>query len=159
MSWQPGDLTAAQMQDEWVEENGWAAQPPAAIIALWRQIADAEVAYGREQTVQVADTTPTVGAELPDLVVVPAHPRLDGTQGFDIELAVSGGNPMVVAFSTVDALAAMLGEFQPWVGLTPRDIASVHAGLPILLDPTPGVLDAEWTADRLTALKEAIAND
>ncbi|WP_045820838.1 hypothetical protein [Williamsia herbipolensis] len=156
MTWQPGDLTAAQMQDEWAEENGWAAQPPAALLDMWRATSRAEETYWRSHVAQVDNSAASIGSQLPDLAIIPAHPRVDGTKGFDIELATSKGHTVLLCFSTVGALVDMLGSYQPWVGLPPADLAAVHMGIPIVLDPTPGVVDAEWTAGRLAALEEIL---
>lgn len=156
MQWQPGDLTAAQMQDEWVEEHGWAVEPPESVVAMWRQIAAAEAAHAVTASQAEIPRETTVGGAMPDTVMVPAHPRPDGSRGFDIELVVSDGRPMIPAFSSIDALVTMLGEHQPWLGLTPEQIGAVYAGVPIVLDPVPGVAERVWNADRLTALKEVI---
>lgn len=152
MRWQPGDLTAAQLEEEWVEEHGWAVEPPESIVAMWREVAAAEAVHATTDRSTDAAGTATVGAQLPQVVVVPAHPRPDGSRGFDIELAVSNGRPLIPAFSTVDRLVETLGEHQPWLGLTPAQIGAVYSGISIVLDPVAGVVQKLWSADRLAAL-------
>jgi hypothetical protein len=154
--WQPGDLTAAQLQDAWVEEHGWAVDPPESIVAMWREVAAAEAAHATTDRSADAAGTASVGAQLPQVVVVPAHPRPDGSRGFDIELAVSNGRPLIPAFSSVDRLVETLGEHQPWLGLTPDQIGAVYSGISIVLDPVPGVVQKLWSADRLAALGEEV---
>ncbi|WP_299575183.1 SseB family protein [uncultured Williamsia sp.] len=156
MRWQPGDLTAAQLQDEWVEEHGWAVEPPESSVARWREVAAAEAAHAAAaSSVEEAETT-TVGTQLPEVVVVPAHPRPDGSRGFDIELTESNGRPLIPAFSSVDGLVETLGEHQPWLGLTPAQIGAVYSGISIVLDPVPRVVQKLWSADRLAALQEEV---
>ena len=156
MQWQPGDLTAAQLQEEWVEEHGWAVDPPESVVAMWREVAAAEAAHAARAGSAAVTGGATVGGDLPGVVMVPAHPRLDGSRGFDIELTVSNGRPLIPAFSTVDGLVRALGEHQPWLGLTPAQIGTVYSGVPIVLDPVAGVVEKLWSADRLAALGEEI---
>ena len=100
--------------------------------------------------------------ELPEFVFVPAHPAIDKPLGsIEIEMFTlrSAGETIAVAFSTVELLAARLGNAQPWIRLAAINFqrSVIRAGVPgIILDPAEKLLRPRWTPGALRALTEVI---
>ncbi|GAA1456534.1 hypothetical protein GCM10009619_05830 [Williamsia maris] len=160
--WEPGQMTSAQMQDEWFEVHGWAATPPTDVVAQWRATAAAETAHSANDGVVAppapADVSTEIGVGLPDALVVPAHPHVDGSAGFGVELIEIDGTQVVVGYTSVDKLVAQLGSSQPWVAMTASDIAATHATRPIVVDPAPGIVHVNWSDERLAALRKVLTD-
>lgn len=166
--WRPGWQTAAEMEDEWYEANGYGASPPAHVVAVWADVREAEAAYRAQSDddanapddahpYDAPDVETTIGHTLPEVVIVPAHPALDGS-GVEIELATlkGEGSLAVVAYSSLQGLVDQRGDAQPWVAYRGPAMLEIAGGLPVVLDPIPGVVNVVWTPERLKALEETV---
>lgn len=153
--WQPGWETAEDLQTEWHERHGWASIPPDEVVAQWALVQQAQDEYygvGVDSGPQC-----TVGAEVPETLIVPAHPQFGELEGhIAVEMCrLSTGQPVVVAFTTVAGLVEALGQHQPWLQLPGESVANVSTGI-LLIDPSRGVLQQVWTKERLESLREAL---
>ncbi|MFJ4650882.1 SAV_915 family protein [Nocardia sp. NPDC088792] len=106
----------------------------------------------QDDVVATADVEPptTIGARLPDVVVVPAHPRPEGP-GFAIELSAEvSGEPVAIVFSTVERLVERLGGYQPWVQIRSETLPRLlgTTAISIVLDPLAKTCRAQWTGER-----------
>lgn len=91
---------------------------------------------------------------VPELVIVPARP-LTGAAGlveFEVR-AGADGDIVLLVFSSVAALVAELGRYQPWVCVPWRQAADAayRAGVAcVALDPVASPSAQRWTAAELT---------
>lgn len=97
-----------------------------------------------------------VAVPLPNVVVVPAHPRSDGS-GLSIELGNDRGTPVAIVFSSVKQLIERLGKHQPWIMLPSTKLPGLLgvSDLEIVKDPIASTCTPVWTEERLQALVEA----
>jgi hypothetical protein len=97
---------------------------------------------------------------------VPAHPRYhaDPEQapgvGFEFLARPQTGEPVPVAFTTLDALVAALGESQPWIAMPAEAFVELmrRNGLArVAVDPAvaPGT-EPYWTPENIRAYTEAV---
>lgn len=97
---------------------------------------------------------------------VPAHPRYpaDPAQvpgiGFEFLTRPETGDPVPVAFTTLDALVAALGESQPWIAMPAEPFAELmrrNGFGRITVDPVvaPGT-EPYWTPENIRAYTEAV---
>lgn len=95
----------------------------------------------------------TIGSALPPVVVVPAHPRVEGS-GIELELVrLDGDTAAVVAFSTVAGLVAQLGADQPWLMVRGEAVlALARTAATVVLDPVPGTCEQWWTPERVATI-------
>lgn len=80
------------------------------------------------------------GVELPEIVIVPAHPVTEGdSRDIMFELREGAdGVPVLPVFSSVQRLAGVLGGAQPWVALPlhkVRELAAAGQVRTVMLDP------------------------
>lgn len=154
-AWQPGWQTAEDLRTEWYEQHGWVASPPDEVCAQWAEVQQAQDEYYGAG----ADAAPqcTVGGEVPAALFVPAHPQFGELEGhIAVELyRLSTGQPVVVAFTTLDGLVEALGRHQPWLQLPGESVVSFSTGI-LLIDPARDVLQQVWTIERLDSLREAL---
>ena len=92
---------------------------------------------------------------VPELVVVPARPRIGAECPVEFEVrGQADGQWVLPVFSSVAALVRELGCYQPWV-CVPWRLAAEAAGrarlTQVVLDPGAGTLAQRWTAAHLTA--------
>jgi hypothetical protein len=97
---------------------------------------------------------------------IPAHPRYHDDPGqapgvgFEFLTRPQTGEPVPVAFTTLDALVAALGESQPWIAMPAQPFAELvrRGGLGrVAVDPVvaPGT-EPYWTPENLRAYTEAV---
>jgi hypothetical protein len=154
-AWQPGWQTADQLEDEWYEAHGWTTEPPADVIAQWSAVRQAEADYRQCPSASESDDV-EIGTLTGVEWWVPAHPLTGPAGGIAVELCQpADGLPIFVAFSSVGALVAALGEYQPWLKLAKETVEALSGGI-LLTDPGPGVLPTMWTKERVDLLKETI---
>lgn len=154
-AWQPGWQTAEDLHTEWHEQHGWASTPPAEVVAQWAAVQSAQDEYAAAAEDSALQCT--VGGEVPAALFVPAHPQIEETDGhIAVELCrLSTGQPVVVAFTTLEGLIETLGRHQPWLKLPGKLVASFSSGI-LLVDPASDVLQKIWTKERLDALQEVL---
>lgn len=85
----------------------------------------------------------------PTVVFTPAHPVAGGeTPSFALEpRRMADGISAVIAFSSVEALVAQLGRYQPWMGFSPEDlrrIAYANGIKRVYLDPKVYPFEPRW---------------
>ncbi len=100
---------------------------------------------------RVSEPATIIGVDLPDFVVIPAHPSAD-SQGISIELSAAvTGEPVAIVFSNVDRLTERLGVHQPWVMVRseflPRLLGTTS--ISVVLDPLEKTCRVQWTSKRL----------
>ncbi|MEC3915476.1 SAV_915 family protein [Nocardia sp. CDC160] len=101
-----------------------------------------------------AEPSTIIGAKLPEVIVVPAHPRPDD-DGFSIELSAEvTGAPVAIVFSTVERLIERLGRYQPWVMVPSAVLPQLlcTAAISIVLDPLEKTCRTWWSSARLAAM-------
>jgi hypothetical protein len=115
----------------------------------------------------------TVASEqdgFPEIVIAPAHPRLDGAEAdivFELRQASGGQAPdgatVLPVFSSVRRLVDTLGHDQPWVALPlvkVRELAGAGGVRLVELDPSAEPGAWRWTGrDLETLAREESAAD
>jgi hypothetical protein len=102
-----------------------------------------------------------VGTDLPEIVIVPAHPAAAGREHdivFEVRHAAGGMNVLPV-FSTVQRLVETLGHSQPWVALPLARVRELTAaaGVPeVALDPCAEPDAWRWQQEDLATLQGSL---
>lgn len=165
-AWQPGWQTADDLREEWYEAHGWVASPPKSTLDEWAAVRRGEEEYyranpnaGGHTERLVADVGRcVVGGDVDPILVVPAHPQVgEGTGDVAVELLrLVTGEPVVVAFTSVEGLVETLGRYQPWLRLPGETVVSMSGGI-LLIDPDRDVVQPIWTEERFKLLKDALS--
>jgi hypothetical protein len=101
------------------------------------------------------------GAQLPELVVVPAHPALAGEEQdvvFEVRQTDTGLNVLPV-FTSVRRLVETLGHAQPWVAMPlirVRELAAAGGIHEVVLDPSAGPGAWRWQYQDLVTVEESL---
>lgn len=89
------------------------------------------------------------------VVFAPAHPYARGPRRdvvFETRPLPDGGRRLGIAFTSVTALATMLGAYQPWVALSVKDLREILGAQGVTLiifDPPVPEEGWRWTYERL----------
>ncbi|MCW2945785.1 MAG: hypothetical protein JWR24_2502 [Actinoallomurus sp.] len=111
-----------------------------------------------------AETTSPTVMDLPadtDPVCVPARPSRDGDRvGVSLEFRrLDTGEMIAVAFTSPDALVAVLGEHQPWIALPTiglRNLAEAFGVRRIEINPVLDPNVPRWSTEDLVQLEKAM---
>lgn len=112
---------------------------------------DGDDAYGDSIARTEVEPPMRIGVELPAMVMVPAHPR-PGDGGVAIELSAEvTGEPVAIAFSTVELLIERLGRYQPWIMVPSATLVRWlgTSAISIVLNPLAKTCRTQWTSERL----------
>jgi hypothetical protein len=95
-------------------------------------------------------------AELPDVVVVPAHPAGPGGGEVVVEVrSLPDGRLVLPVFGTTGRLAAELGRWQPWAALRLEEVRELmaRAGVDLVaMDPRIAEGLVRWRPEDLAVL-------
>lgn len=97
--------------------------------------------------------------DLPEVVIVPAHPGGGGTEVLFETRTDDAGQAVLPAFSSVQRLVAAFGPDQPWLALkleTARELAISTGLADILIDPAVPRDAWRWTDQDLQRLEESL---
>lgn len=91
----------------------------------------------------------------PELIIVPAHPRVGDVCQVEFEVrGQSDGRAVLPVFSSVAALVRTLGRCQPWVCVplrVAREAADRAGRTQVVLDPGVSSSSKRWTTASLRA--------
>ncbi|MFG1812012.1 SAV_915 family protein [Streptomyces sp. NPDC049040] len=121
---------------------------------------------GADVPAPAADPGPPVTLAPDTRLYIPAHPRYpaDPAQppgvGFEFLTQPRTGAPVPVAFTTLDALVAALGESQPWIAMPAEPFAELmrrNGFGRVSVDPVVASgTEPYWTPEHLRAYTEAV---
>jgi hypothetical protein len=97
--------------------------------------------------------------DVPEVVVVPAHPAVDQTEVLFETRTDELGRDVLPAFSSVKRLVEAFGPDQPWLALkveTARELAITTGLADILIDPAVPRDIWRWTDQDLERLEESL---
>ena len=97
--------------------------------------------------------------DVPEVVVVPAHPGDDRTEVMFETRTDDAGRDVLPAFSSVQRLVEAFGPDQPWLALrvhTARELAITSGLADILIDPVVPRDVWRWSDQDLERLEERI---
>lgn len=157
-TWQPGWQTAEDLREEWYAAHGWIAEPPQQLVDEWDALQRAEENYYRGPVNDPTNAEQcTIGSDVDPVLLVPAHPQFGERRGdIAVELfQLATGQPVVIAFRSVETLVDRLGPYQPWLRLPGETVVSLSGGI-LLIDPDHEVVRPIWTEGRFNALKGAL---
>jgi hypothetical protein len=97
--------------------------------------------------------------DVPEVVVVPAHPGVDGKEVMFETRIDDIGRDVLPAFSSVERLVEAFGPDQPWLALkveTARELAITTGLADILIDPAVPPDVWRWNDQDLERLEESL---